>query len=75
MNLEKLKQLESIFLLRYPQGFEDPELMVISKKHKVEELKEFVHHNFAKEKFDDPSSISADVDNGAFCGFLMITIE
>lgn len=58
MNLEKLKQLESIFLLRYPLGFEDPELMAISKKHKVEELKEFVHHNFAKEKFDDPNAIS-----------------
>lgn len=59
MNLEKLKKLESIFLLRYPQGFEDPELMAISKKHKVEELKEFVHHNFAKEKFEDPDAISA----------------
>lgn len=58
MNLEKLKQLESIFLMRYPQGFEDPTLMAISKKHKVDEMKDFVHVNFERDKFDDPYAIS-----------------
>lgn len=58
MNIEKLKQLETDFLRRYPLGFDDPELMAVSKKHKVDEMKTFVHTHFSKEKFMDPSAIS-----------------
>ena len=36
MNIEKLKQLEEKFLIRYPEGFNDPELKKHGKKHKVE---------------------------------------
>lgn len=75
MNLEKLKQLESTFLLRYPKGFEDPELMAISKKHKVNEMKEFVHLNFSKEKFDDPYSISASFSKLISKSSLVSTFE
>ena len=58
MNIEKLEQLEAKFLSQYPMGFDDPDLMVIAKKHKVDAMKEFVHTHFAKEKFDDPDAIS-----------------
>ncbi len=57
MNIEKLKALEAKFLSRYPMGFEDPELIAIAKKHKVDVMKAFVHTNFAKEKFKDPVGI------------------
>ncbi len=58
MNIEKLEQLEAKFLSQYPMGFDDPDLMVIAKKHKVDAMKEFVHTHFAKDKFDDPDAIS-----------------
>ena len=58
MNFEKLRQLESEFLRRYPLGFDDPELMAVAKKHKVEEMKTYVHANFSKDHFNDPSAIS-----------------
>lgn len=58
MNIEKLKQLEAEFLRRYPLGFEDPELMAVAKKHKVEEMKNYVHAHFSKDSFNDPSAIS-----------------
>lgn len=47
MNIEKLKQLETEFLRRYPLGFDDPELMAVAKKHKVDEMKTFVHTHLA----------------------------
>ena len=53
MNIDKLKALEAKFLLRYPMGFEDPEMIAMAKKHKVDIMKAFVHTNFAKEKFKD----------------------
>lgn len=59
MNIEKLKKLETEFLRRYPLGFNDPELMAVSKKHKVEEMKNYVHANFSKDNFDNPSAISS----------------
>lgn len=58
MNIEKLKQLEDEFLRRYPLGFDDPELMAVARKHKVEEMKNFVYFHFSKENFDDPTAIS-----------------
>lgn len=58
MNIEKLKQLETEFLRRYPLGFDDPELMAVAKKHKVEEMKNYVHDHFSKDNFNDPSAIS-----------------
>ncbi len=58
MNLEKLKQLETTFFNRYPQGFEDPRMLEVAKKHKVEAMHQFVETSFAKEKFENPSEIS-----------------
>jgi hypothetical protein len=58
MNIEKLKQLEAEFIRRYPLGFDDPELMAVAKKHKVEEMKNYVHAHFSKDSFNDSSAIS-----------------
>ncbi len=41
MNLEKLKDLESEFLERYPKGFEDAHFFPTMKKFKPEKLEEF----------------------------------
>ena len=38
MNLHKLKEVESTFLMRYPLGFEDPGFAPIKKKHNVDKL-------------------------------------
>ena len=38
MNLDKLKEVESTFLMRYPLGFDDPGLAPIKKKHNVDKL-------------------------------------
>ncbi len=38
MNLDKLKEVENTFLMRYPLGFDDPGLMPIKQKHNVDKL-------------------------------------
>ena len=38
MNLDKLKEVESAFLMRYPLGFEDPGLVPIKKKLNVDKM-------------------------------------
>lgn len=38
MNLKKLKQAEADFLTRYPDGFTDPAMAPIKKKHNVDKL-------------------------------------
>jgi len=57
MNLDKLMTLETRFLDRYPLGFNDPELMAVAKKHKVEAMKTFVHEQFKRDNFDNPKRI------------------
>jgi len=51
MNLEKLKQAESVFLRRYPGGFAHPDMLAMGKKHKVEQLVEFARAHFGKNAF------------------------
>ena len=53
MNITKLKQAEKAFLNRYPQGFNSPEMMEISKKHKVAKHVEFAQKNFAPDAMSD----------------------
>ena len=51
MNLERLKQAEHNFLLKYPGGFSHPDMVAIGKKHNVTKLSEFVQEVFSKEVF------------------------
>lgn len=52
MNLSKLEPLMTDFFLLYPQGFDDPELMAISKKHKLDKMQAFVEAHFSKVQFE-----------------------
>lgn len=50
MNLNKLLESESDFLLLHPEGFESESLTIIAKKHKFPQMVEFAHKTFMKSK-------------------------
>ena len=43
----KLKQLQGTFLIQYPQGFDDPQMQVITKKHPIAKMTDFAHQHFS----------------------------
>ena len=55
MNLKKLKDLESEFLHRYPQGFEDESFFPQIKKFNPEKLEFFAKEALKKENFSNPN--------------------
>lgn len=57
MNIEKLKQAEADFLDRYPGGFENPEMLAIAKKHKMDQMVSYTQESFGKENFRMPDLI------------------
>ena len=57
MNIEKLKQAEAGFLDRYPGGFENPEMVAIAKKHKMDQMVAYTQESFQKENFRMPDLI------------------
>ena len=57
MNLNKLKKAEENFFIRYPGGFNNPELVEIKKKHKMDKMIDLTRESFALENFDDPQLI------------------
>jgi hypothetical protein len=60
MNLKKLKQAEEAFFNRYPGGFENPKMMELGKKHKMDKMIAFAQEGFVKRNFKLPDLI---VDN------------
>jgi hypothetical protein len=38
MNLKKLLQAEAAFFMRYPGGFNHPEMEALGKKHKMDKM-------------------------------------
>jgi len=60
LDRKKLKQLESRFLARYPEGFNDPAMVAIGKKHKVAKMTEMALMFFKKSAF---SNVDETVDN------------
>jgi len=57
MNLKKLKQAEEEFFDRYPGGFDNPEMIEIRKKHKLDKMMELARDCFAKRDFRLPDLI------------------
>ena len=57
MNIEKLKDLESEFLYRYPKGFRDDHFFPTMKKFKPEKLEEFAKEALKKENFSNPNLV------------------
>jgi len=48
LDKHRLKQLEGDFLLRYPQGFDDPEMLKIAKKHRMAAMTALSQECFSK---------------------------
>lgn len=57
MNINKLKEAEQKFLSRYPGGFQHPDMLVISKKHKPEKMKTMTRESFSESLFSNPDLI------------------
>ncbi len=57
MNKRKLKEAEERFFSRYPEGFSDPMILEISKKHRVEKMNKLAQDSFAVEQFENPGTI------------------
>lgn len=57
MNLEKLKLAEAEFFLRYPGGFDNPEMIAIRKVHKLDKMIELTRESFARSNFKHPDLI------------------
>lgn len=56
MNLQKLKIAEAHFLQSYPEGFADPALVKIGKRHNVDKMTGLAKEIFAKKQFDKPNA-------------------
>ena len=57
MNYQKLKAAEAQFLQLYPLGFDDPEMQVIGKKHKMPQMIEQCQTAFTELAFNKPHVI------------------
>ena len=60
MNIRRLKQAETDFLLRYPEGFFHPDMVEVGKKHKMAKMVAMSQELFSRDKFARPHTI---VDN------------
>ena len=58
MNLDKLKEVESAFLMRYPLGFDDPGLVPIRKKHNVDKLISLAQTNLTQLNCHQPQFVA-----------------
>jgi hypothetical protein len=58
MNLDKLHEAEASFLLRYPEGFADPAMADIRKKHNVDKLVFFAKENLTKSNCARPEHVA-----------------
>ena len=61
MNLEKLREAESLFLHRYPGGFDDEQLKHIHKKHNVGKVIEFAGTALARKRFVNQGQVLDDI--------------
>jgi len=58
MNYQKLKEAEAGFLQRYPDGFADPGMESIKKKHNIDKLSKFARQNLTRASFNRPELIA-----------------
>lgn len=57
MNKVKLKAAEENFIIRFPGGFSNPEMLELAKKHKVEKMTKMAQNSFAVEQFESADNI------------------
>ena len=61
MKRELLIAAQKEFLRMYPGGFENEEMQVHVKRHKIHKMNEFAMESFRKEKFDDPDTVFKNI--------------
>lgn len=61
MNKLRLKAAERDFLLQFPQGFSDPEMAKIAKKHRVPQMIEQCQSLFSAESFSKPQLVAENM--------------
>lgn len=57
MNKAKLKEAEEKFIMQFPGGFSNPQMIELTKKHKVEKMKKMAQDSFAIERFEFADNI------------------
>lgn len=57
MRIDKLHDLQGDFFARYAEGFMDPEMIKMGKKHNVDKVVDFTHESFSETQFGKPESI------------------
>lgn len=57
MNKAKLKEAEEKFIMRFPGGFSNPQMLELAKKHKVEKMKRLAQDSFAIGQFESAGNI------------------
>lgn len=58
MNIDKIYELEGEFFARFPEGFSDPEMLKVRKKHNVDKLVEQANELFDPAQFGNPEMIT-----------------
>lgn len=58
MNLNNLRQAETLFLQSYPGGFSDPAMEPIKKKHNVDKLIKFTRDNLTRKNCERPQFVA-----------------
>lgn len=61
MNLKKLREAESLFLHRYPGGFDNDDIRQIAKKHNVDKLSETAATALARKRFGNQGQVLDDI--------------
>ena len=61
MNLQRLKLIEKQFFQLYPGGFDNPEILKESKKHRGPQMTEMAHTMFAPENFENSQQIAINM--------------
>jgi len=61
MNLEKLKQAEADFLALHPEGFADPSMQKVAKRHRMDKMTEFAQEHFSPDSHSNVEQTAANM--------------
>lgn len=61
MNKKKLKEAERAFLMDYPLGFQTPEMIELSKKHKMDKYIAFARESFQPSAFMEIEDVAENM--------------
>lgn len=61
MDIDKLKFAEARFLTHFPGGFQNPEMLAIGKKHKMDKMLEFASQSFSASALENIEQAASDM--------------